>query len=482
MEKIRPLILLLLFGFNAQAQKNSIEPLIIQGKLVNSPERTLKIFFIDEEERITIDTIRLNDDGSFYFKTYHIKRPQRTSIQQNRTQINNLYVAPGYMLTITGDATDYKTLYRGKQISGKGSAINTYRTKLDFVYASRVPGKGWYEMNLDDLLGYIRSERKMLDSIHAKVFSKNISRDPYFDVFKKMIAVDNQSIALYNLLEHINMNKYSYDKMTTLVAENLPDLFQKGISNDSYLNSEDYKTWLLGNYITYKRQLDKVRDSTLSKQPGYGLKTIEENMSGRVRDYYLSRVIHSTVNGSKSIEELNAAKKRAEPYFASLSGNRYKDEIAEIFKSKEKQLMQVQIGKPAPDFTLISAEGKKYRLEDFKEKVVYIDLWASWCSPCREAMPAYKKLYEKHKANENIAFLGIAVSDGDKEWRQALKEEQPTWIQLRDDDGIIARSYVANAIPKYIIIDKAGNIVSFDAPGPEEPEAEKLLLDAISKG
>lgn len=170
-----------------------------------------------------------------------------------------------------------------------------------------------------------------------------------------------------------------------------------------------------------------------------------------------------------------------EPYLANLSEKSYQSEIAEIFAEKEKQLIQVQIGKPAPDFTLVSADGKLLRLADFKGKVVYIDLWASWCAPCREAMPDYKRLYEKHKNNEKLAFVGIAVSDGEKQWRQALKEENPTWIQLRDEDGSISRSYVANAIPKYIIIDKLGHIVSFDAPGPKDPDAEKLLLETLAK-
>ncbi len=464
------------------AQKPAKEPFVIQGKLINSPEKMLKIFFLDEKEKITIDTIHLKEDGSFYLKTYKITRPQRTSIQNNRTQINQIYVAPGYELSITGDATDYKTLFAGKKITGKGAAVNRYRTMLDSVYASRPRGSSWYEMNLEDLLSYIQSEQKLQDSIQKLVFAKNTSKDKYFDTFKRMIEVDNQSIALYNLLEHIAMNKYSYEKMSSLVKEHTPTAFKNGISNDSYLNSEDYKTWLLGNSVSYHRQLDKAQDSTLSKQEGYNLKSIKEVLNGKVLDYYLSRVIISNINAAKSIEGLNASKKRVEPYLTSLSDHTYKGEITEVFNEKEKQLMQVQIGKPAPDFTLFSADGKTYRLADFKGKVVYIDLWASWCAPCREAMPAYKKLYEKHKDNEKIAFLGIAVSDGEKEWRQALKEENPNWIQLRDNDGTIARSYVANAIPKYIIIDKEGKIVSFNAPGPEDPNTEKLLLSELAKG
>lgn len=481
MKKLLNLLPLLLLSVNLCAQKPTAESLVIQGKLSGSPERMLKIFFVDEKEKTSLDTIHLDKDGAFYFKTTKITRPQRTSIQMNQTQINQIYVAPGYELTITGDATDYKTLFSTKKISGKGSLANRYRVKLDSTYASRPRGKGWYEMNLEELLVYIKMEKKLQDSIYKIVFAKKPAGEKYFDTFKNMISVDNQSIALYTLLEHIIMNKYSPEKMTSLVQQHTPEAFKKGISNDAYLNAEDYKTWLLGNYLSYRRQLDKLKDSTLSKQTGYGLKTIQEAFNGKVRDYYLYKVVTGSIGGSKSIEALNASKKRLEPYLATLADDTYKLEINASYSEKEKQLMQVQIGKPAPDFTLISADQKTYRLADFKGKVVYIDLWASWCVPCRKAMPDYKKLYDKHKDNAQMAFLGIAVSDGEKEWRQALKEENPNWIQLHDKEGIISRSYIANAIPKYIIIDKQGKIVSFDAPGPEDPQAEKLLLAELSK-
>lgn len=122
-----------------------------------------------------------------------------------------------------------------------------------------------------------------------------------------------------------------------------------------------------------------------------------------------------------------------------------------------------------------------FTLEDFKGKILYIDLWASWCGPCREEIPNYKKLVERYKNNPQVAFLGIAVSDGEKEWRKALTEEKPTWLQLYDRDGVVARSYVANAIPKYILIDAAGKVLNFNAPGPGSPEILKALDAVLAK-
>ena len=141
-----------------------------------------------------------------------------------------------------------------------------------------------------------------------------------------------------------------------------------------------------------------------------------------------------------------------------------------------------QVGKPAPGFVLESNLGKTYRLEDFKGKVVYLDLWASWCHPCRAETPAFKILYDKYKKNNQVAFISIAVKDAFKDWKIALAEDKPEWIQLIDKDEIVNKSYVAYSIPKFILIDKKGNIVNFDAPRPSSGmEIEELLNQEIAK-
>jgi thiol-disulfide isomerase/thioredoxin len=143
--------------------------------------------------------------------------------------------------------------------------------------------------------------------------------------------------------------------------------------------------------------------------------------------------------------------------------------------------MQLQIGKSAPPFSLPDERGKIHHLSNFKGKVIYIDLWASWCEPSRAEVPNFKKLKDKFRHNDKVAFMGIAVSDGEKEWRKALSEEKPDWLQLYDASSAVARSYVATAVPKYILIDKSGKVVNFNAPSPGDKSIEDLIKDEIAK-
>lgn len=481
MKKILLLLAALYFAQPGSAQNTQPAPLVIQGKITNCPEKILKIVFEDENDKLIIDTIKLNDAGEFYLKTFHLKKPQRTSIQQNRTQINNIYVAPGYNLTITGDASDPMGLYKSKKITGTGAATNQYRVLLDSIYASRNDSTRWYELKLEALLPFIKMRKALEDSLANAVFSRKPTQDPYFGFFKKSILLDNESMEYYTLLQHILLNQYSYEQITTLVKEHTPISFQQGVSNDDYLMSRDYKSWVLPLYINYTKHLDKLKDPTLAGQPDYDFNVINTALQGKVKDYYLQKAVNNAIWAANSIDKLNAAKKSIAPHLNALKKEGYKKDIAVAFDEKEKLLMLLQIGKPAPAFTVLSNTGKSYTLADFKGKVVYIDLWASWCGPCRAEIPNFKKLYNRYKDNDKITFIGIAVSDGEKEWRKALEEEKPDWLQLYDKHGMVSQSYVANAIPKYILIDKEGKVANFNAPGPGSEEIGKLIEQELAK-
>lgn len=124
--KTKTILILLLVAVGLSAQAQQTEPLILQGQITNSPEKELYLF-TDSLGKQKTDTLWLDNDGRFYLKTYNVIAPQMASIQNRRTQINDFYVAPGYNLTITADATDHLTSIKTTKITDKGAESNLYR-------------------------------------------------------------------------------------------------------------------------------------------------------------------------------------------------------------------------------------------------------------------------------------------------------------------------------------------------------------------
>jgi thiol-disulfide isomerase/thioredoxin len=287
---------------------------------------------------------------------------------------------------------------------------------------------------------------------------------------------------LSQIIQYTEIKKYNYKKTIDLVWQNVDNDILNNIYRYEYLKSEDYKSFMHSDYLHYLFKLDLKRDSTIKNDLVYRLEKVNKVYSGKVKEYVLNILMDYEIEICKSVEKINGLKAQFKPYISSLKNLHYKRKLNAKFSEKITELMSKQVGKPAPKFVLESNLGKTYSLDDFKGKVVYLDLWASWCGPCRAQTPAFKILYAKFRNDNQVAFISIAVSDGLNDWKKALAEDKPNWLQLIDKDGIVAKTYIADFIPKFILIDKKGNIVNFDAPRPSSGvEIEGLLNQEIAK-
>ncbi len=136
-----------------------------------------------------------------------------------------------------------------------------------------------------------------------------------------------------------------------------------------------------------------------------------------------------------------------------------------LLQSQKPSIGSHQQGRPspnnmAPDFTLTRLNGETVRLSDYRGKVVFLNIWATWCPPCREEMPAMESLYAKMKGQ---AFEILAVSI-DKSGAEAvapfMKQNNLSFPALLDPKGTTQELYRISGVPETFIIDKNGIIVS----------------------
>ncbi len=136
---------------------------------------------------------------------------------------------------------------------------------------------------------------------------------------------------------------------------------------------------------------------------------------------------------------------------------------------------RVQIGKPAPDFSLPSLGGKKVTLSEFKGKAVFLNFWATWCPPCKDEMPSMEKIYREQKGK--LEILAVSIDKGSKEVEAFKKEYDLSFPILLDPDNLVAALYELAFVPTTYLIDRAGNVVFRETQYRDwtDPEARKLL-------
>lgn len=156
----------------------------------------------------------------------------------------------------------------------------------------------------------------------------------------------------------------------------------------------------------------------------------------------------------------------------------FKEFINKMYVNKHYISTVLTSGKPSPKFIdYENFKGGKTSLDDLKGKYVYIDMWATWCQPCKAEIPYLQKV-EKKFHGKNIKFVSISVDTPEDHdiWKKMVADLKLTGIQLfSDKKQTFANAYKVNSIPRFILLDPNGNIVDANAPRPSDSELVKLL-------
>ena len=176
------------------------------------------------------------------------------------------------------------------------------------------------------------------------------------------------------------------------------------------------------------------------------------------------------------LHQYDKARDRFQQYVkaASSSGNQVQYTRAKLFAS-QPELARIRV---APDFHVTALDGKPISMGSLTGKVVLIDFWATWCGPCKQALPHLKEIAKKFEG-QPLVVISISLDQDEPTWKNFVAQNGMTWAQYRDGsfDGPIATAFAVKAIPTTFTIDAQG-FLQDQQVGDGEIEAKlKKLID-----
>lgn len=168
---------------------------------------------------------------------------------------------------------------------------------------------------------------------------------------------------------------------------------------------------------------------------------------------------------SKDNENTTAAHRtELQKYYHLISPGLKNTVLAKQLEKDINAALVLKLGAIAPGFAQPDVNGKMISLSDYRGKYVLLDLWASWCGPCRQNNPDMVKLYHDFKSR-NFTILGISLDDmeGRSSWIKAIRNDGLEWTQVSDLkhwDNLVVKLYSVKAIPESILIGPDGRIVA----------------------
>ncbi len=264
-----------------------------------------------------------------------------------------------------------------------------------------------------------------------------------------------------------------------VVSDNFPkDVYESIDLNASqdYLFSKSYRD-IIKKHIDDTINANRPNDAPFDFELAY-LKTVNSEFNNPIIKNHL--LFDFSYRYISIVDDLNEFYNSYKSFSTNEANNKKIDLLYDKLKLTAK-------GQPSPIFENIeNYDGSKTSLTDItgKGKYVYIDIWATWCSFCKREIPLLKR-FEQQFHDKNIEFVSISVdkaSDKNK-WKKTIVDREMGGIQLfsgkTQDEFQFTKDYLVKALPRFILIDPDGNIVSPNAPRPSDGDKLITLIEDL---
>jgi thiol-disulfide isomerase/thioredoxin len=424
---------------NTWAQQNMVT---LAGRLVNFSNE-VSVEDLSEFQNLTVpaaDKLIVPDNSGKFQISFALSAPNYFRIGRNI-----LYLSPGDNLKVyidKGDPTKSK-------FSGIGKEANVYLEDTPFPKAGSFleTGKNIQsepKETLDIIMNEVSIRSKQLAAV------KGVSAE-----FRRLEEARIKADLLNSFSSIATYAKYATD------LPYYPTVYAMMFNNVAAKIKNQYQH----NFI----------DASLMKLVVY--RDVAKELVNNAPPSAESAKIKDWCTATDLVDKMNHENDKAKLAAFYNSANAIKTpEYQEATKAYLQGLLKFGNGDMAVDFTAVDIDNKKVNLADLKGKVIYVDLWATWCMPCLDEMPKLEELKKKYKNNANVVFVSVSIDDDDlrARWKKNVADRSAKGYQWQiNRTKLIA--YNVTTIPRTLLIDRDFKMVNMNAPLPSSIDLETAI-------
>lgn len=446
------LVIALLFsGCYQNEVSNSVK---LQGKLINwgNASKILNSNGLSADFGLGNDQLIKTDSEGNFELSFELEEPTYFSLGRNK-----LYFSPGDELYLEVDYKDPEAAV----FKGQSAELQTYLSGVAFPHSGSYLSGG-SKLKSPDIQQVLKLANKETSKRRELLEGIKSLPDDFIELEITRLKLDQLntilSLPIYGSFK--GYWEYSEQKKAELLVEVKDQLNQlsSGLMSDMNMKHPNFRDMLLDLVDPQLHQVGIFSELKLTpfmaEYDDMGAFVTQLELNGLTSNMLAQA--DQFLNEEHSVEYKAMVRKKMQEYEALLPGE------------------------PAFDILLKDALGNEINLEEFSGKLMYVDLWATWCGPCLEELPAFEKLKEDY-AEQEIAFVPISIDTDLEAWQRYLEKHGLP----KDKEYVINRldlaDYKVITIPRYFLIDSNFRIIDVFAPVPSDSAIRKFIDEYLEK-